>query len=501
MKAAGKASDEINLKPLGINAWLSVYAVAGASPRRSRARSRNTSLADAALRAQKTPVNRPGPRAVRAGRARAPRRTRAGGYQKEYFLTVKGGKHVSWGSKLPAGAADAVDEVRPLGGREPRNDDGGPPSGGPPSFRPTVWWNRGAARDRLLRMLRYELRGPAAWLTIDRPDKLNAMTRAFFGELRDALGRVDTDAGARCVVIEGAGRCFSVGGDIEGFGDLTGPADRRAYVREAITGFRAVEECTKPMIAAVHGHALGGGCELTLVCDLVVADTTARFGLPETAVGLLPGPGVVRGRSNLTLHALKHMIFTGAVLEAEDAMRVGLVNEVVPEGGHVARRPTGPTRSRPARRSRWRPPRRCSRPRAGSGSRTRSTRSRCSRGARTSPRASRRSSRSARPSSPADEHRARRADDGRARRRAGAAPGRGARDGRRGAGRAAPRERPADGPRAARPARRRGLVLRGRPARGRAVPPRRAGRGRRRRRRASPGSTGGRSACWRSTRR
>ena len=186
-------------------------------------------------------------------------------------------------------------------------------------------------------MLRYELRGPAAWLTIDRPDKLNAMTRAFFGELRDALGRADDDAGARCVVIEGAGRCFSVGGDIEGFGDLTGPADRRAYVREAITGFRAVEECTKPTIAAVHGHALGGGCELTLVCDLVVADTTARFGLPETAVGLLPGPGVVRGRSNLTLHALKHMIFTGAVLEAEDAMRVGLVNEVVPEGGHGAR--------------------------------------------------------------------------------------------------------------------------------------------------------------------
>jgi enoyl-CoA hydratase/carnithine racemase len=128
-----------------------------------------------------------------------------------------------------------------------------------------------------------------------------------------------------------------VGGDIEGFGELTGPADRRSYVQEAIRAFRAVEECEKPTIAAVHGHALGGGCELTLVCDLVVADATAQFGLPETAVGLLPGPGVVRGRSHLTLHALKYLVFTGAVVDAEAALRIGLANEVVPAGAHGAR--------------------------------------------------------------------------------------------------------------------------------------------------------------------
>lgn len=186
-------------------------------------------------------------------------------------------------------------------------------------------------------MLRYDVRDSAAWLTLDRPEKLNAMTRAFFAELGEALERADADDGVRAVVIEGAGRCFSVGGDIEGFGELTGPADRRAYVQEAIRGFRAVEECSKPTIAAVHGHALGGGCELTLVCDLVVADTTARFGLPETIVGLIPGPGVVRGRAHLTLHALKHLIFTGATLDAETAERRGLVNEVVPEGEHGAR--------------------------------------------------------------------------------------------------------------------------------------------------------------------
>lgn len=186
-------------------------------------------------------------------------------------------------------------------------------------------------------MLRYERRGAAAWLTLDRPEKLNAMTRRFFSELEGALDEAARDEEVRCVVIHGAGGCFSVGGDIEGFGDLTGPADRRAYVLEAIRSFRAVEECPRPTIAAVHGHALGGGCELTLFCDLVVADATARFGLPEASVGLLPGPGVVRGRSHLTLHALKHMIFTGATLDAEAAQRAGLVNEVVAPGEHLAK--------------------------------------------------------------------------------------------------------------------------------------------------------------------
>jgi enoyl-CoA hydratase/carnithine racemase len=163
------------------------------------------------------------------------------------------------------------------------------------------------------------------------------MTRGFFAELADAIARADADDRVRTVIVHGEGPCFSVGGDIEGFGGLDGTADRRAYVGEALRAFRAVEDCSKPTIAAVHGHALGGGCELTLVCDLVVADATARFGLPETAVGLLPGPGVVRGGAHLTLHTLKQMIFTGEALEAEAAQRAGLVNEVVPAGEHLTR--------------------------------------------------------------------------------------------------------------------------------------------------------------------
>jgi enoyl-CoA hydratase/carnithine racemase len=186
-------------------------------------------------------------------------------------------------------------------------------------------------------MIGYEVRGAAAWLKLDRAEKLNAMTRGFFTELGERVAAAEQDEAVRAVVVHGAGPCFSVGGDIEGFGELGGVGDRRAYVQEALRSFRAFEELSKPTIAAVHGHALGGGCELTMVCDLVVADETARFATPEAGVGLFPGPGVVRGRSNLTLHTLKYMIFTGAALDARQALSAGLVNEVVPAGEHLAK--------------------------------------------------------------------------------------------------------------------------------------------------------------------
>lgn len=187
------------------------------------------------------------------------------------------------------------------------------------------------------RMLRADVKPPIAWLALDRPDKLNAMTRGFFGELVEAVRGAEQDDSVRTIVLYGEGRCFSVGGDIVAFGDLDGAADRREYVREAMWSFRAVEECSKPTIAAVHGHALGGGCELTFVCDLVVADETARFALPETSVGLVPGPGLVRAGAHVGLHALKHMILTGSTLDAHEAQAVGLVNEVVPAGEHLAK--------------------------------------------------------------------------------------------------------------------------------------------------------------------
>jgi enoyl-CoA hydratase/carnithine racemase len=188
----------------------------------------------------------------------------------------------------------------------------------------------------LERMLRREDRGSTAWLTLDRPDKLNAMPRSFYAELRETAAAIAADDAIRVVVFSGAGRCFSVGGDIEDFGRIPpGVAARRAYMREALDAFRAIDELPKPVIAAVHGHALGGGCELTMVCDIVVADETARFGTPEAGVGLVPGPGAVRGLSHVNQHWMKYMILTGLPLTAEEARLAGLVNFVVPEGEHL----------------------------------------------------------------------------------------------------------------------------------------------------------------------
>jgi len=185
-------------------------------------------------------------------------------------------------------------------------------------------------------VLTYSVEGAVAWAVLDRPDKLNAMARDFWPELESVVERAAADPQVRVLAFRGAGRCFSVGGDIDSFGELGDAADRRAYVGEALGAYRAVEALAKPTIAAVHGHALGGGCELTLVCDVVVADETARFGMPEAQVGLVPGLGVVRGLSHVNLHWMKYMVLTGELLSAQEAVTVGLVNRVTAPGGHVA---------------------------------------------------------------------------------------------------------------------------------------------------------------------
>jgi enoyl-CoA hydratase/carnithine racemase len=185
-------------------------------------------------------------------------------------------------------------------------------------------------------MLSYRTEGPIAWATLDRPEKLNAMTRSFWGDLRRVLDEAERDDAVRVLIFHGAGRCFSVGGDIEGFGELSGAADKRAYLREAMGAMQAVEAFTKPTIAAVHGHCVGGGCELTIVCDIVIADDTAKFGTPEATVGLIPGPGVARGAAHVNLHWLKLMVLAGEILDANEAQLAGLVNRVTAAGEHLA---------------------------------------------------------------------------------------------------------------------------------------------------------------------
>jgi enoyl-CoA hydratase len=185
-------------------------------------------------------------------------------------------------------------------------------------------------------MITREIREGVAWLMLDRPEKMNAMPRSFMTELRETLEALAADDAVRVVVFHGAGRAFSVGGDIADFGNIGGTADRRAYMTEALEAYRTVDEFPKPTIAAVHGHAAGGGCELTMVCDVVVCDETARFSTPEAGVGLVPGPGAIRGPAHVNHHWMKYMVLTGLPLDAEQARLAGLVNTVTPAGEHLA---------------------------------------------------------------------------------------------------------------------------------------------------------------------
>ncbi len=185
-------------------------------------------------------------------------------------------------------------------------------------------------------MLRYKKEDAIVWLTLDRPDHLNAMHRGFWAELTEGLAKAEADDEVRALILSGAGRAFCTGGDIIGFDDLGDAGDRRAYLREAFGAMRALDSFRKPTIAAVHGYCVAGGCELTMMCDIVIADETLRIGVAEINVGLTPGPGLGRGSAHANLHWMKYMVLTGDTLDAEEARIAGLVNRVTPEGEHLA---------------------------------------------------------------------------------------------------------------------------------------------------------------------
>ncbi|CAH1653013.1 MAG: enoyl-CoA hydratase/isomerase family protein [Chelatococcus sp.] len=173
--------------------------------------------------------------------------------------------------------------------------------------------------------------GPVAVVTIARPHKLNTMTRRFYANITATLRGLEQDGGVRVVVITGAGeRAFSAGGDIGSLDSLGDMVDRRAYQREAMAAFLAVERCPLPIIAAVNGLALGGGCELTLACDIVIAAEHAEFGMPEAALGLVPGYGVIRAADKIGRAMTKLLIATRRRIDSATALRIGLVEEVVP---------------------------------------------------------------------------------------------------------------------------------------------------------------------------
>jgi enoyl-CoA hydratase len=169
-----------------------------------------------------------------------------------------------------------------------------------------------------------------ALIRIDRPDKLNAMSHAFFRELPALMTELDADPDVRVCVLTGAGRAFSAGGDIEDFHALRDMGDYRRQVKMALEGFLSIERAETVMIAAVNGLAFGGGTEITLACDVAFASEAARFSFKEVTLGLMPGYGLVRGPDVIGRAWTHWMALSGDVLDAGQALRIGLVQHVSP---------------------------------------------------------------------------------------------------------------------------------------------------------------------------
>jgi enoyl-CoA hydratase len=179
--------------------------------------------------------------------------------------------------------------------------------------------------------LLFDLTDGIARITVNRPDKLNALNAAVIAELADAVSRIETDAALRGVILTGAGpKAFVAGADIGEVGGQ-GAMDGRARSLAGQAMMRRLERCGKPVIAAINGFALGGGCELAMACHLRIASESAKFGQPEVKLGIGPGYGgtvrlprlVGRGRA-------LELLLTGEMIDAQEAFRIGLVNRVVP---------------------------------------------------------------------------------------------------------------------------------------------------------------------------
>ena len=172
-------------------------------------------------------------------------------------------------------------------------------------------------------------------IRLNRPEALNALNSAMMGELTVALDAAETDDAIRCVILTGSEKAFAAGADIREMADKVFPetflADFLSRTHEQATRFR------KPLIAAVSGFALGGGCELAMMCDIVIAADTARFGQPEITLGIAPGLG---GSQRLTRAVGKakamDMVLTGRMIDAAEAERCGLVSRIVPAANLMA---------------------------------------------------------------------------------------------------------------------------------------------------------------------
>lgn len=179
--------------------------------------------------------------------------------------------------------------------------------------------------------IRSEKRETILFLTFDRPKVLNALNLASIAELGMIFNSVRNDDSVRAVIITGAGdRAFVAGADISELAEIHSKNGIETAQRGQAV-FTSIEECGKPVIAAINGFALGGGCELALACTLRIASENAKLGQPEVKLGLIAGYGGTQRLSRLVgKGAALHLLLTGEIISAQEALRIGLVNEVVP---------------------------------------------------------------------------------------------------------------------------------------------------------------------------
>ena len=174
-----------------------------------------------------------------------------------------------------------------------------------------------------------ETRGRVGLITLNRPEALNALNARLIEELNQALDRLEADPGIGCIVLTGSAKAFAAGADIKEMASLSYPG---IYLDDLFVEGDKVASRRKPIIAAVSGFALGGGCELAMMCDFILAADTARFGQPEIKLGVPPGMG---GTQRLTRAVGKakamELCLTGRLMDAAEAERAGLVARVVPQ--------------------------------------------------------------------------------------------------------------------------------------------------------------------------
>jgi enoyl-CoA hydratase/carnithine racemase len=184
----------------------------------------------------------------------------------------------------------------------------------------------------------YEKRGATAYVTVNRPKVLNALNHRTWADLRTAFEDARRDAAVRGVIVTGAGdKAFIAGADIGELASLTA-VEAEDSTRDGQAVLDLIENLGKPVIAAVNGFALGGGCETAMACTIRIASENAKFGQPEVRLGIIPGAGGTQRLPRLIGkgRALK-LILSGEIINAEEAHRIGLVNEVVPSPDLITR--------------------------------------------------------------------------------------------------------------------------------------------------------------------